>query len=262
VSKVQLIDNLFDYMHDQHISYHQSIYDIVNNSKIPRKALLFKTFKLSILSPMLTKIILFIVQDDLQFQIKCGEALTALYEQAKLIYISFLPLMILVTSVQVLLTFAELIPGSPLSRAYSQHVIGVMTEQKFYRLSKNNEQKWLRNCNFLFHFFKSSCKGVTFVFSTSWIYMTIMAILSKQNEYNLFALCLNLIIILAWFHQALALTATGLFLFYLPISFINYKINELALMLNPAEIDTLICKYDEIVKVVNQISKVFNILIG
>ena len=98
--------------------------------------------------------------------------------------------------------------------------------------------------------------------------ITIVAYL--YHDYgNVIILCFWTIIIIITVNQIILIVLIGTFLFYVPITLLNYRLDELIVKLrvsircnNERDVHQVLASYDELIAIVKQLSGPYNMIIG
>lgn len=139
-----------------------------------------------------------------------------------------------------------------------------------FRLNMDNEHKLVLRVNILYKFYMKFLGNLFSVsVSVMYIFISSFAFYYHGDQYNIVILIINVILFITFANHATISALSMAFWFYVPISFLNFKLDELARSLRVSirwrkykVIHSEQLVYDKLTKVVKILSLTYNLYIG
>jgi hypothetical protein len=262
------MDNLFDaplkFLKNSEIFYHNSIDDYFARKSPPMKRwlkywtrsllLVLHTLRLGVLSlyPNLNEYHLF------------RDEVIVLGDQARLGYLLFFSLNLVAVCAKFIILYYE-------SR-YKLNFVHLLSDYQaqlpFYRFNKEHRQS-IKNKVFLLYNCYMRVLGTLVIVITSSLILILAAYVQANFKVDIAIYWLLNSIFIVCVIDCVNLVLAGPFVFYVPITIINYKLDEMVIKLkldiilrNDKGIFTFLTSYNQLTIIIKQISIVFNMVMG
>ena len=197
------------------------------NNKPSRRQNLKCWIKTAIFVLYFIKFLTFIFYQNKLFYEILGDHLHLLFTKFTFIYAIFVCILTLAIIAKLFVTYCESKPDSGL-----HCVIGLMRGLKSchrnYRLKAHNKKKLNIGSNILFWLYiKIIGDSVSSFIMVLHLFISIVIYIKHTNKFNIIIVLVDTCCYLILYKHVISLVLSGAFIFYLPITFLNCKYNEL-----------------------------------
>ena len=229
-----MISEFENFFVGNHIIYHDSFDDLLANKKPSRRQNLRCWIKSAMFVLFFIKSLVFMFYNDPSLYERFGDSFHLIFSKFTYIYALFVCVLSLGIIAKLFVTYCESRPGSGL-HCVVELMVGLRSRHPNYRLNLRKQKKLVQGSNILFWLYiKIIGNSITGCVIGIYFVVCFVNYIYNYDKFNIIMILLNSFYFSIIVKHLISLVLSGSFIFYLPITYLNFKFDELIDILHNA----------------------------
>ena len=251
----EVINNFEHYVVYHHIIQHDSFENVLTGKTLSNRRQLLYWTKTALFVALFIKCVVFtFIHDETLFE-SIGDSFHIIISKANYIYALYFCVLSIGLIGKLFMLYWEIKSNSGLHCVFHL-MLSLRSGHPFYHLNLNNKKKLNKHSNLYFWIITKTIGNSLSIFVTvSYLIYSLANYINNHQKFSIIVILLNSCHYAIVIRHMFAIASTGTFLVFLPVTFLNYKFDELSKSLrlavrwrNKNKITSIINNYDQLTK--------------